>query len=236
MHMTMADQHFYGGQGIVGDQVSVGTGIAFSIKYQEKKEVCVTMFGDGAINQGQVYESANMAKLWNLPVIYVCENNLYGMGTPYDKASANPLLYTKLDLVPGIRLDGQNVFAVREHVKFARNWCLAGKGPILLEFMTYRYHGHSMSDPGLAYRRREEVDKMRRERDPIMLLKKMILENKAGTEEELKAIEKEIKKIIEEAAEKAQKDPMPDPNKDLFTDIYGTPYDDSKRGLCRCVL
>ncbi len=231
MHMTMRDKNFYGGHGIVGAQVPLGTGLAFGIKYEGKKEVSITMFGDGAINQGQVAEAANMAKLWDLPVIYVCENNLYGMGTPYDKASSNPLLYTKLHPIPGIRLDGQNVLAVREHMRFARNWCVSGKGPIMLELMTYRFHGHSVSDSGLGYRTRQEVEKMRRERDPITLLKNLILERGAGTEEELKAIEKEIKQLIEKAAETARNDPMPDPQKDLFTDIHGTPYDDSKKRL-----
>lgn len=224
--MSNRKHHFYGGHGIVGAQVSLGTGIAFGIKYKDKKEVCVTMFGDGAVNQGQVAESANMAKLWNLPVIYVCENNLYGMGTPVERASANPKLYQRLDPIPGIHIDGQYVLEVREAIKFARNWIMEGKGPIYIEMMTYRYHGHSMSDPGLSYRVREEIEKVRKERDPVLLLRKIILENKFATEDELKKIDKEKKKIVEQAAEKAKKEPEPTPD-ELFTYIYGTASDDS---------
>ncbi len=227
MHMSNRKNRFYGGHGIVGAQVPLGTGIGFGIKYKELKEVCVTMFGDGAINQGQVAEAANMAKLWSLPIIYICENNLYGMGTPFDKVSANKDLYTRLDPIPGFRIDGQNVLAVRENMKFARQWCLDGKGPIYIEMMTYRYHGHSMSDPGLSYRVRDEIDGYRKEKDPLTNLKKIIIEHKFSTEEELKKMEKENRRIMEEAADKAKKDPAPDPNEDLFTYIYGTASQDS---------
>ena len=229
MHITMRENNFYGGHGIVGAQVPLGTGIGFALKYEDKKEVCVTMYGDGATNQGQVAEAANMAKLWSLPVIYVCENNLYGMGTPYERVCANPKLYSRLDPVPGLRIDGQNVFAVRETIRFARKWCLEGKGPICVEMMTYRYQGHSMSDPGLSYRVREEITKMRQERDPLDFLKKIMLENKVATELELKEIIKKNQEVIEEAINKARKDPIPDPEKDLFSDVYGAPYDNSNK-------
>lgn len=223
MHMTIVDKHFYGGNGIVGAQIPLGTGVGFAINYEGKKEVCVTLYGDGAANQGQCAESANMAKLWNLPIIYVCENNLYAMGTSCARASANTDYYTRLDLIPGIRLDGQNLFAVREITKFARNWCTSGKGPICLEMLTYRYHGHSMSDPGLCYRSREEIAKVRKERDPIDKVKKIILDNKVATADELKKIEKDIKAEIDVVTTKCRNDPWPDPEKDLLTDVLGTP-------------
>ena len=223
MHMTLKDQKFYGGNGIVGAQTPVGTGIAFGIKYEGKKEVCVTMYGDGAANQGQLAEAANMAKLWALPVIYICENNLYAMGTSCERAAANTKYYTRLDPIPGIKADGQHLFAVRELLKYAREWCISGKGPICLEIETYRYHGHSMSDPGLCYRDREEVVKVRKERDPIDKVKNIILSNGAATEKELKEIEREVKAIADEAVVKGRAAAWPDPEKDLLTDIMGTP-------------
>lgn len=223
MHMTLKKNNFYGGNGIVGAHTPIGTGIAFGIKYEGKKEVSFTIYGDGAANQGQLAESANMAKLWNLPVVYVCENNLYAMGTSCERAAANTKYYTRLDPIPGIKGDGQHLFAVREIIKYAREWCLAGKGPICLELETYRYHGHSMSDPGLCYRSREEIAKVRKERDPIEKVKRFILDNNAGTEAELKEIEKKIKAEIDEITLKARAAPWPDPEKDLLTDVMGTP-------------
>jgi pyruvate dehydrogenase E1 component alpha subunit len=222
MHMTRKNDRFYGGNGIVGAQTPIGTGVAFGIKYEGKKEVCVTMYGDGAANQGQLYEAANMAKLWDLPVIYLCENNLYAMGTSCARATPNTKYYTKLDPIPGVKADGQHLFAVREIMKYAREWCLAGKGPICVEIETYRYHGHSMSDPGLCYRSREEIAKVRKERDPIDKVKRIITENKLASEDELKKIEKEIKVICDEAVAKGRAAPWPDPEKDLLTDIMGT--------------
>lgn len=223
MHMTIKENKYYGGNGIVGAHVPIGTGIAFGIKYEGKKEVCVTLYGDGAANQGQVAEAANMAKLWNLPVIYVCENNLYAMGTSCSRAAANTKYYTRLDPVPGAKADGQHLFAVREIMKFARQWCLSGKGPICLEVETYRYHGHSMSDYGLSYRNREEITRVRKERDPIERVRRMILENSVASEEQLKAIEKEIRATVDQAVEKARADPWPDTEKDLLSDVMGTP-------------
>ena len=223
MHMTMKDKHFYGGNGIVGAQTPIGTGVAFGIKYEGKKEVCVTLYGDGASNQGQLFEAANMAKLWSLPCIYICENNLYAMGTSCARAAANTKYYTRLDPIPGIKCDGQNLFAVREVMKYAREYCISGKGPICLEIETYRYHGHSMSDPGLCYRSREEVIKVRQERDPIEKVKNWILSNKMGTEDELKVIEKEVRAICDDAVEQGRAAAWPDPAKDLLTDIMGTP-------------
>lgn len=219
MHMTILKNRFYGGNGIVGAQTPLGTGVGFGIKYDGKKECCLTLYGDGAANQGQLAEASNMAKLWNLPVVYICENNLYAMGTSVNRASANPKFYTRLNPIPGVKIDGQNIFAVREVMKKVREYCINGNGPFCMEILTYRYHGHSMSDPGLSYRSREEIAQVRKERDPIEKLKHIILENKAATEDELKAIEKEVRTIVDEAAVKARSDPWPVPEKDLLSDI-----------------
>lgn len=223
MHMSLRNRKFYGGNGIVGAHIPVGTGIAFGISYEKKKEVCVTMYGDGAANQGQLFEAANMALLWKLPIIYLCENNLYAMGTSCARATPNTKYYTKLAPIPGIKGDGMDLFAVREIIKFARQWCIADKGPICLELETYRYHGHSMSDPGLSYRSREEIAQVRKEKDPIAKVKKMILDNKLANEEELKDIEKECRKIVDDATERARAAAWPDPEKDLLTDILAYP-------------
>ena len=234
MHMALRKHNFYGGNGIVGAQTPLGTGIAFGIKYENKAEVCVTLYGDGAANQGQLFEAANMAKLWSLPVIYVCENNRYAMGTSCARAAANTKYYTRLDPIPGLRIDGQHLYAVREIIKFAKQWCVDGKGPLCIEFDTYRYHGHSMSDPGLSYRDRDEVARMRKERDPIEKMKLFILEHKAATEDELKAIEKDARAIVEVATEKARASPFPDPEKELLTEVYGIPEKGSKSRCLSC--
>ena len=223
MHMGLIKKRFYGGNGIVGAHTPIGTGVGFGIKYEDKKEVCVTMYGDGAANQGQLYEAANMALLWKLPVIYLCENNRYAMGTACARATANTKYYTKLYPMPGFKGDGMHLFAVREAIKFARQWCISGKGPIVFEADTYRYHGHAMSDPGLSYRSRDEIAEVRKTRDPIAKVKKIILDNSAATEEELKEIEKDTKKIVEDATLKARAAPWPDPEKDLLTHVLGTP-------------
>ena len=187
MHYYNKETNFYGGNGIVGAQMPVGTGIAFALKYLKKPNICVSSFGDGAANQGQLFEAANMAKLWNLPIIYLCENNLFGMGTSVERSSANVNFYTRGDTIPGIRFNGNNVYLVREVMKWAKNYSLQN-GPLFLEAVTYRYHGHSMSDPGLTYRTRDQVQEQKQKDDPILLAKRLLLENKSVTEEEIKVV------------------------------------------------
>lgn len=199
--------HFYGGNGIVGAQVPLGAGIAFASQYKGTDGVCIALYGDGAANQGQIFEAYNMSKLWNIPVIYVCENNGYGMGTSAERASANVEYYTRGDYVPGIQVDGMDVLAVREATRFAVEHAASGKGPVLMEMATYRYSGHSMSDPGTSYRSRDEVQEVRQKRDPITSFKERILTAGLVTEAELKTIDAEIKKDVDEATKKARGDP-----------------------------
>ncbi|WP_346896840.1 pyruvate dehydrogenase (acetyl-transferring) E1 component subunit alpha [uncultured Roseibium sp.] len=219
MHMFSKEKHFYGGHGIVGAQVSLGTGIGFANKYRENGNVAMAFFGDGASNQGQVYESFNMAELWKLPVIYVIENNKYGMGTSVARASANTDLSQRGSSfgIPGEQVDGMDVRAVMAAGEKALEWCRSGKGPYILEMITYRYRGHSMSDPA-KYRSKDEVQKMRTEHDPIEQVRVRMVENKWAKEDELKAIDKEVRAVVAEAAEFAQTDPEPDPS-ELYTDI-----------------
>nr|CAX73452.1 pyruvate dehydrogenase E1 alpha 1 [Schistosoma japonicum] len=217
MHLYAKD--FYGGNGIVGAQVPLGVGIALRMKYRGEKSVSVTLYGDGAANQGQVFEAFNMAKLWNLPVIFICENNKYGMGTSVDRASANTNYYTRGDYIPGLWVDGMDVLTVREATRFAADWCRSDKGPILLETETYRYHGHSMSDPGTSYRTREEVQSMRRGRDPIALFQKSIIDNGLCTQDEAKEIEKRVRTEVDKDVEKALNDSEP-PLETMFGNIY----------------
>ncbi|WP_417674644.1 pyruvate dehydrogenase (acetyl-transferring) E1 component subunit alpha [Roseibium sp.] len=219
MHMFSKEKHFYGGHGIVGAQVSLGTGIGFANKYRENGNVAMAFFGDGASNQGQVYESFNMAELWKLPVIYVIENNKYGMGTSVARASANTDLSQRGSSfgIPGEQVDGMDVRAVMAAGEKALEWCRSGKGPYILEMITYRYRGHSMSDPA-KYRSKDEVQKMRTEHDPIEQVRARLIENKWATEDELKAIDKDVRAVVAEAAEFAQTDPEPDPS-ELYTDI-----------------
>ncbi|CAI2371880.1 unnamed protein product [Moneuplotes crassus] len=219
MHYYSSKNNFYGGNGIVGAQVPVGTGVAFGIKYEGKKQVCVSMYGDGAANQGQIYEAANMAGLWKLPIIYTCENNKYAMGTSVERHAHNTDFYKRGDLIPGIRCEANNVFAVRELYKWGKKYCTDGKGPLFFELQTYRYHGHSMSDPGITYRTREEVTEYRKTQDPILLVKKWILEHDIATEKYLKEIDKEIRARIDEEVEQIKNDPMPAPE-ELMTEIY----------------
>ena len=219
MHMFSRDKKFFGGHGIVGAQVPLGTGLAFSNRYRETDAVCLTYFGDGAANQGQVYESFNMAELWQLPVVYVIENNQYAMGTSVARASAQTNL-SKRGVsfnIPGEQVDGMDVRAVREAGERAVESCREGKGPYILEMMTYRYRGHSMSDPA-KYRAKEEVNKMRAEHDPIEQVRLRLIESKSLSEDDLKQIDKEIKSIVNEAAEFAQSSPEPDPS-ELWTDV-----------------
>jgi pyruvate dehydrogenase E1 component alpha subunit len=223
MHMFSVDHGFYGGHGIVGAQVPLGTGLAFKHKYAEDGGVCLTYMGDGAVNQGQVYEAFNMAKLWDLPVIYVVENNKYAMGTSIQRSSAEPLLYRRGEAhrIPGLQVDGMDVLAVRGAAEVAIEWTRSGKGPILLELLTYRYRGHSMSDPA-KYRTREEVQDVREHNDPISHAERELA--KLGVkEEELKAIDKEIKDIVVEAAKFAEDAPEPPPA-ELYTDVLVGSY------------
>ncbi|MBB3172730.1 pyruvate dehydrogenase E1 component alpha subunit [Endobacter medicaginis] len=218
MHMFSKEQHFYGGHGIVGAQVSLGIGLAFANKYRGTDEVAVAYFGEGASNQGQVYESFNLAALMKLPCIFVIENNRYGMGTSVERASASKDLSRNGSPwgIPGLQVDGMDVAAVHDAARIAVEHCRAGKGPYLLEMQTYRYRGHSMSDPA-KYRTREEVEKMRAEHDPIERVRQALLRD--GTSEaELKSIEDEIKKIVLDAAEFAQSSPEPDVS-ELWTDV-----------------
>jgi pyruvate dehydrogenase E1 component alpha subunit len=219
MHMFARDKRFYGGHGIVGACVPIGTGIAFAHKYREDGGVCVTYLGDGAANQGQVYEAFNMAALWKLPVVYVIENNKYGMGTPVERASAGTELYRRGEAygIPGRPIDGMDVLAVREAAEEAVAHARA-EGPIVLEALTYRYRGHSMSDPA-KYRSRQEVQEVRTERDPIDRLRKTMLDEGLAGEETFKAIDKEIRAVVNEAASFAQDSPEPGPE-ELYTDVY----------------
>ena len=223
MHMFSVDHGFYGGHGIVGAQVPLGTGLAFKHKYAGDGGVCLTYLGDGAVNQGQVYEAFNMAKLWDLPVIYAIENNQYAMGTSINRSSAEPELFRRgqAHRIPGLQVDGMDVLAVRGAAEVALEWTRSGKGPIIIEFLTYRYRGHSMSDPA-RYRSREEVQDVREHRDPISHAERDL--KAAGVaEDELKAIDKEIKDIVVAAAKFAEDAPEPAPS-ELYTDILVESY------------
>src|SRR5256714_2455288 len=219
MHMFSMEKQFYGGHGIVGAQVSLGTGLAFANRYRGNDNVSLAYFGDGASNQGQVYESFNMAELWKLPVIYVIENNRYAMGTSVKRSSAQTD-FSKRGIsfnIPGEQVDGMDVRAVKAAADKAVAWCRAGEGPYILEMQTYRYRGHSMSDPA-KYRTREEVDKVRHDQDPIEQVRNRLLAAKMS-EQELKAIDGEVREIVNAAADFAQHDPEPDAS-ELYTDIY----------------
>jgi pyruvate dehydrogenase E1 component alpha subunit len=219
MHMFSKEKHFYGGHGIVGAQVPLGTGLAFANRYRGNDNVSLTYFGDGAANQGQVYESFNMAALWKLPVVYIIENNRYAMGTSVSRSSAETDFSHRgaSFKIPGMQVDGMDVRAVKAAADFSIEWGRSGQGPIILEMQTYRYRGHSMSDPA-KYRSKDEVQKMRSERDPIEQVKARLLEKKWASEDELKAIDKEVREIVADAAEFAQADPEPDVS-ELYTDI-----------------
>ncbi len=219
MHMFSKEKNFYGGHGIVGAQVSLGTGLAFANWYRENDNVAMAYFGDGASNQGQVYESFNMAALWKLPVIYVIENNRYAMGTSVQRSSALTDFSQRGASfnIPGIQVDGMDVRAVKAAADIATEHCREGDGPIILEMMTYRYRGHSMSDPA-KYRSKDEVQKMRAESDPIEQVKQRLIENKQASEDDLKAIDKDIRAIVAEAADFAMNDPLP-AESELYTDI-----------------
>ncbi len=219
MHMFSRERNFFGGHGIVGANVPLGTGIAFAHQYLGEPNLCATFFGDGAVNQGQVYEAFNMAALWKLPVLYIIENNKYGMGTSIERASARTDLYQRGASygIPGEMVDGMDVLTVREATRKAVSHVRDGHGPFILEMQTYRYRGHSMSDPA-KYRSKEEVAKMRQEHDPIDHLRDRLLSGKLVDEAELKNLDREIKEIIAEATEFAQSSPEPDPS-ELWTDV-----------------
>ncbi|XP_040093755.1 pyruvate dehydrogenase E1 component subunit alpha, testis-specific form, mitochondrial isoform X1 [Oryx dammah] len=219
--MHMYAKNFYGGNGIVGAQGPLGAGVALACKYKGNNEVCLTLYGDGAANQGQISEAYNMAALWNLPCIFICENNRYGMGTSVERAAASTDYYKRGNFIPGLRVDGMDILCVREATKFAADYCRSGKGPILMELLTYRYHGHSMSDPGISYRTREEVQSVRSKSDPIMLLKDKMVNNKLASVEELKEIDAEVRKEIDDAAQFAMTDPEP-PLEELGHHIYSS--------------
>ncbi|WP_438274627.1 pyruvate dehydrogenase (acetyl-transferring) E1 component subunit alpha [Nitrobacter sp.] len=219
MHMFSKEKHFYGGHGIVGAQVSLGTGLAFANRYRGNDRVSLAYFGDGAANQGQVYESFNMAELWKLPVVYIIENNRYAMGTSVTRSSAQTD-FSKRGVsfnIPGEQVDGMDVRAVKAAGDRAVKWCREGNGPYILEMQTYRYRGHSMSDPA-KYRTREEVDKVRHDQDPIEQVRNRLLADKVA-EDELKKIDAKVREIVNMAADFAQNDPEPDAS-ELYTDIY----------------
>lgn len=220
MHMFSIEKAFYGGHGIVGAQVSLGTGLAFANKYRKDGKVCLTYFGDGAANQGQVYESFNMAALWKLPVVYIVENNQYAMGTSIQRSSSETHLHKRgvSFNIPGEEVDGMDVVAVREAGKRAVERARAGEGPYLLEMKTYRYRGHSMSDPA-KYRTKEEVEEQKAKRDPIEHVKKLIIDAGHADEGALKEIDRELRAIVSESATFAQESPEPDPS-ELLTDVY----------------
>lgn len=220
--MHMYYDNFYGGNGIVGAQVPVGAGVALAMKQQGKKNVVHVMYGDGAANQGQIFEAMNMAKLWSLPAIFICENNKFGMGTSSERAASNVEYYKRGDVIPGIKVDGMDVYAVRTAAKYAKDFCVAGNGPIVLEMNTYRYVGHSMSDPGTTYRTRSDVEAVRQARDAIAGLKKRVIDNGFATDAELKEMEKDVRKEIEAAAAAAKTGAIPDIS-ETFTDIYVDP-------------
>jgi pyruvate dehydrogenase E1 component alpha subunit len=219
MHMFSPEKNFFGGHGIVGAQVPIGTGLGFAHRYRNDGRISLTYLGDGAINQGQVYESFNMASLWKLPVVYVIENNRYGMGTAVNRASARTDLYHRGMAygIPGEQIDGMDVVAVHEAGLAAAEHARSGQGPIILEMLTYRYRGHSMSDPA-KYRTREEVDRMRTEHDPIDHLRQRLLDQYHVAEDELKQMERRAREMVAEAAQYAQDCPEPIPS-ELWTDV-----------------
>jgi len=212
---------FFGGNGIVGAQVPVGAGIGFAMKYMDRPNTAFALYGDGAANQGQVFEAYNMAKLWDLPVVFCCENNKYGMGTSAARSSAITDYYKRGQYIPGLKVNGMDVLAVKQASALAKQYTISGKGPMVLEFVTYRYGGHSMSDPGTSYRTKDEVKMMRSTNDPIEGLKAKLLSHGIMTSDEIKSLEKECKMKINSATEAAEESPVPDPTPEvLYKDIY----------------
>ncbi|XP_013148948.1 PREDICTED: probable pyruvate dehydrogenase E1 component subunit alpha, mitochondrial [Papilio polytes] len=228
--MHLYGKNFYGGNGIVGAQAPLGAGIALAHKYRADGGVCFTLYGDGAANQGQLFEAYNMAKLWDLPCVFVCENNGYGMGTSVDRSSASTDYYSRGDYVPGIWVDGMDVLATREATKYAIDYCNSGKGPLVMEMETYRYSGHSMSDPGTSYRTRDEVQEVRQTRDPITSFKEKILSRELVTPDQLKEIDAQVRKEVDEATKQAKSEPEVG-EEELSGDIYRNNLEAVIRGL-----
>ena len=216
--MHVFSHNLYGGHGIVGAQVPLGAGLAFAQKYNKSDHATITLYGDGASNQGQAAEAFNMAKLWNLPCIFACENNKYGMGTSAERSSMNTKYYTRGDVIPGLQVNAMDVLAVKHGIQFAREFTTTGNGPMLMELVTYRYGGHSLSDPGTTYRTREEIQRMRSTSDPIQGLKQRILDWGVVEESELKKIDKQAKEICDKQLEEAKESPQPS-EEELWTDI-----------------
>jgi|UniRef100_A0A7S4LQB7 pyruvate dehydrogenase E1 component alpha subunit len=225
MHMYKAENNFYGGNGIVGAQCPVGAGIAFGQAYENPEKptgVTLALYGDGAANQGQLYEAMNMASIWNIPCIFICENNQFAMGTSVIRGSAQQVFYKRSVYLPGLWVDGMDVLACREAMRYAKEWCMSGKGPICMEMQTYRYMGHSMSDPGTSYRTRDEVQKVKEERDCITKLSARLVAEGLATEAELKDLEKKTNKEVDKeiAAVEAHE---PISFEEIGTDIYDVP-------------
>ncbi|KAJ5383383.1 hypothetical protein N7517_001294 [Penicillium concentricum] len=219
--MHMFAENFYGGNGIVGAQVPVGAGLAFAQQYNEQPNTSIVLYGDGASNQGQVFEAFNMAKLWNLPVLFGCENNKYGMGTSASRSSALTEYYKRGQYIPGLKVNGMDVLATKAAVQYGKNYAISGNGPLVLEYVTYRYGGHSMSDPGTTYRSREEIQRMRSTNDPIAGLKQKMLEWGVTSEEELKGLDKTARANVDAEVAEAEKMPVPENTaRNLFEDIY----------------
>ncbi|KAI8466541.1 MAG: dehydrogenase E1 component-domain-containing protein [Monoraphidium minutum] len=233
MHMYRKQAEFYGGCGIVGAQIPLGAGLGFAKKFLGKRNIGITMYGDGAANQGQKYEALNMAGLWNIPVIFVCENNHYGMGTAEWRAAKSSTFYTRGDYIPGLKVDGMDVLAVKNAVSFAKQHVL-DHGPIILEMDTYRYHGHSMSDPGSTYRTRDEISNMRQERDPVERVKKLLLAQGVDAGE-LKAIEKKAKKEVDTAVEESKSAATP-PLSWQWKNVYKDTLDIKLRTTTGCYV
>lgn len=228
--MHMYTKNFYGGNGIVGAQVPLGAGIALKHKYMGEQNVCIALYGDGAANQGQVFEAYNMAKLWDLPCIFVCENNGYAMGTSVNRGSADTDFYKRGDYVPGIRVDGMDVLGVREATRYARDYSLKN-GPVVMEMVTYRYSGHSMSDPGTSYRKREEVQEVRQKKDPITTFASKMIEHGIATQEELKEIDSSVRSEMMEVERRALSDPELDIS-EIYNDVIINPGSDFKIRGC----
>lgn len=228
--MHMYAKNFYGGNGIVGAQVPLGAGIALAHKFSKDGGVNFALYGDGAAQQGQLYEAYNIAKLWDLPVVFVCENNHYGMGTSQDRSAASTKFYTRGDYIPGVYVDGMDVLAVREATKWAIDYCNSGKGPLVFEIATYRYHGHSMSDPGTSYRTREEVQEVRQNKDPITGLREKLVSSGLASAEELKEIDLTVRKEVDADVKKAKSDGEIGVE-ELYYDVYEQNLEGDLRGL-----